>query len=186
MQVSHFFSVGSTISNWNINQRPRQAIFDALNTLSVVRTLSDLPIFSKCPKFRRKLTFFVFLEDFLSSREHKVTRFAENGPKYQAELNLSYQARKCPFLSFRLKLSHQNHQLPEKQILLKFWLKIQFQRMIIEFGQFLVFYVDFCRFISKGNRFLLPCCRILFTFCCFSIRFRLRFFRVSSIFAPFC
>ena len=72
MQVSHFFSVGSTISNWNINQRPRQAKFDALSTLSVVRTLSDLPIFSKCPNFCRKLTFFAFLEEFLSSREHEV------------------------------------------------------------------------------------------------------------------
>ena len=72
MQVSHFFSVGSTISNWNINQRPRQAKFDALSTLSVVRTLSDLPIFSKRPIFCRKLTFYAFLEEFLSSREHEV------------------------------------------------------------------------------------------------------------------
>ena len=165
MQVSHFFSVGSTISNWNINQRPRQAKFDALSTLSVVRTLSDLPIFSKCPKFRRKLTFFVFLEDFLSSREHKVTRFAENGPKYQAELNLSYQARKCPFLSFRLKLSHQNHQLPENQILLKFWAKIRLWGMNMVLVSFLSFFVDIYSFISSCSRVFLICCRILFTFC---------------------
>ena len=91
MQVSRFFSVASTISNWNINQRPRQAIFDALNTLSVVRTLSDLPIFSKRPNFCRKQTFYAFLEEFLSSREHEVPISMEIGRN--VKLSRTYHIR---------------------------------------------------------------------------------------------
>ena len=60
---------------------------------------------------------------------------------------------------------------PENLILFE----ILAQNTILEndygYGQFRVFYVDLCPFISKCNRFLLICCRILFIFCCFSFIF---------------
>ena len=149
MQVSRFFSVASTISNWNINQRPRQAIFDALNTLSVVRTLSDLPIFSKCPNFCQKLTFFIILDEFLSLREHSCTNIDKNWHGCQAKLSISYQTGKCNFSSFCLKLFHLNNRTSENRVVWKFSSKIGFQSLSMIVGQS---FLLFCCFLSFYNR----------------------------------
>ena len=126
MQVSHFFYVRSTITNWSINQRPKKGIFDPLNTLSVVRILSDRPIFTEGSNFVRKLTFFVFLDEFLSFRENSCTYIDKNWHECQAKLCLSYQTGKYKCLSFRLKLFHLNHRTPENRVVYGFSPKIRF------------------------------------------------------------
>ena len=126
MQVSHFFYVRSAITNWSINQRPKKGIFDPLNTLSVVRILSDRPIFTEGSNFVRKLTFFVFLDEFLSFREHSCTNIEKNWHGCQAKLSISYQTGKCNFSSFCLKLFHLNNRTSENRVVWKFSSKIGF------------------------------------------------------------
>ena len=128
----------------------------------------------------KKWHFSYFWRNFWVLENIRLPISMKMGPNVKLSLTYHIRQENARFYHFVSNYFTKITKKPENLILFE----ILAQNTILEndygYGQFRVFYVDLCPFISKCNRFLLICCRILFIFCCFSFIFWLGFSVVSQ------